>query len=121
MTEEHWISSESQINGISGLRWPLGYLPALLGVLLALYCLNTLHPLFLLLTVSLVVPGIWQYWKWVSGDIRGLGDDPINAIRRIFHFGWIGELAELKNGLFALLCVGVVSATYKIGTVIFFS
>ncbi len=121
MTEEHWTSSESQINGIPELRWPLGYLPTLLSVLLALYCLNTLHPLFLLLTAGLVVPGIWQYWKWVSGDIRSLGDDLISTILHIFRFSWISELAELKNGLFALLCVGVVSATYKIGTVIFFS
>lgn len=81
---------------------------------------NIDHPLLLLATAAIAVPAAWRFWRWM------LADDVVDASRPVLFAifrarCWAGELAALKMGLFLLLCVGVISATYKMEAIIFLS
>jgi len=87
---------------------------------------NIDHPFLLLIATIIAIPIIWQYWKWMFGDIGAFSDDIKDAALPDLFAAYIGrywesEWAALKIGLFLLLCVGVIAATYKLGSIIFFS
>lgn len=86
---------------------------------------NIEHPYLLLITTIIAIPVIWQYWKWIFGDINSFGEDlKVAALPDLFAalLGryWESEWAELKIGFFIVLCVGVIAATYKLGTILLF-
>ncbi len=78
------------------------------------------HIFLLLFSICLAIPVLLQLWEWMFGDLRGFFSDLFEAslpdwlsLLRMRY--WEGEWAELKLGLFLLLCIGVPAAFYKVG------
>ena len=86
---------------------------------------NIDHPLLFILAITISLPVLKQYWKWVFGDTSNFVSDVKDAAMPdwyAFFRGryWESEWAELKIGFFIILCISCVAAAYKLGVTVFY-
>lgn len=83
------------------------------------------HPYLLTLAVFVAAPILWQYMKWLFGDLSGfISDATLGGLPDWYTFlinkYWEGEWAEIKIVFFLLLCIGFIASLYKVAKLIFY-
>lgn len=77
------------------------------------------HPWLLLACLALSVPPLREIWRMIFGDAADFAEDlRLAALPDWWAWFqgryWDGQWAELKLTVFALLCVGLPAALYRI-------